>query len=76
MERLGGGGETVEYLCTDKIPVFAAVHLPVQLKHTVLSTSTHEVEITLAGCETAAHSGSRLPTAITALEDEGQKHVN
>ena len=60
-------------LRTDKIPVFEAVYLPVQLKHTVLGTSTHEVEITLAGGKTAAHSGSRLPTTITPLKEEGHK---
>ncbi len=55
------------YLCTNKLSVFVAVHLPVLLKHTVLGTSTHEVIIALAGCKTAAHSGSGLPTMITAL---------
>lgn len=66
-------GILCRYRCTDKIPVTEAVHLPVQLKHTVLGTSTHEVEITLAGGETAAHSGPRLPTAITALQSTGDK---
>ena len=61
------------YLCTDEILVSEAVHLPVQLKHTLLSTSTHEVEVILAGGETAAHGGSGLPTAVTALQNEGQE---
>lgn len=51
-------GAVNQYLCTDKIPVFVAVDLPVLLKHAALGTSTHEVVITLAGCETASHSGS------------------
>ena len=54
--------------------MFPAEHLPVLLKHTALGASTHEMEITLAGGETAAHSRSRLSTAITALEIEGQRH--
>lgn len=61
-------------LCTDEIPVFVAVHLPVLLEHTVLGTSTHEVEITLAGRKTAADSGSRLPTAIATLTNEKQTY--
>lgn len=62
------------YLCTDKIAVFVAVHLPVLLEHTVLGTSAHEVEVTLAGGNKAAHSGSRLPTTITALKNEGRNN--
>lgn len=60
------------HLCTDEIPVLVAVHLPVLLEHAVLGTSTHEVEITLAGRETAADSGPRLPTAIATLTNENQ----
>lgn len=51
-------GKIVLYLVTDKIPVFVTVNLSVLLKHTVLDTGTHEVEIALAGCKTATHSGS------------------
>lgn len=54
--------------------MFVAVHLPVLLEHTVLGTSAHEVEVTLAGGNKAAHSGSRLPTTITALKNEGRNN--
>lgn len=61
------------YLCTDKIPVIEAVHLPVQLKHTVLGTSAHEVKITLAGGKTAAHSRPGLSTTIAPLQNGQHK---
>lgn len=56
------------YLVTDEIPVFVTVHLSVLLKHAVLDSCTHEVEVALAGCKTATHGGSRLSTMITPLE--------
>lgn len=52
--------------------MFVTVHLSVLLKHAVLDTCTHEVEVALAGCKTATHSGSRLSTMITPLETEVQ----
>lgn len=55
--------------------MLVAVDLPVLLEHAVLGSSTHEVEITLAGGQTAAHSGSRLPTTITTLQNERLKTV-
>lgn len=65
------------HLCTNKVPVLVAEHLPVLLEHTVLGSSTHEVEITLAGGKTAAHSGSRLSTTIATLEKRTKtKHID
>lgn len=69
-------GRLFSYLVADKILVFVTVNLPVLLKHTVLDTRTHEVEIALAGCKAATHSGSRLPTMVTALETKETEHVN
>ena len=43
------------YLFSDEVPVLVAVHLPVKLEHAVPSSSAHEVEVTLAAGQTAAH---------------------
>lgn len=51
-------GKLFSCLVTDEIPVFVTVHFSVLLKHTVLDTRTHEVEVALAGSKTATHSGS------------------
>lgn len=59
-------------LGADQIPVFIAVHLPVLLKHAVLGTCAHEVEVALAGGEAAADGGSRLAATVTALTDPRQ----
>lgn len=52
--------------------MFVAVDLPVLLKHTVLGTCTHEVEVALAGGEAAADGGSRLAATVAALTDPRQ----
>lgn len=69
-------GKLLSYLVTDKILVFVTVNFSVLLKHTVLDTCTHEVEIALAGCKAATHSGSWLPTMVTALEMKETLRVN
>lgn len=45
-----------------------AVHFSVLLEHTPIGSSAHEVKITLAVGEVAAHGGSRLPATITTLK--------
>lgn len=54
--------------------MLVAEHLPVLLEYAVLGSSTHEVEITLAGGKAAPNSGSRLPATITTLESEERKN--
>lgn len=60
-------------LGADQIPVLVAVHPPVLLKHAVLGTCTHEVEVALAGGEAAADGGSRLAAAVAALAEPRQR---
>lgn len=54
--------------------MFVAVHLPILLEDTPICTSAHEVVITQAGVEAAAHCGATLATTITPLDEEGSKN--
>lgn len=60
---------------SDEIRVLVAVDLPVPLEHTVVGSRTHEVEVTLAGGEAAAHCGPRQPAAVATLTKD-DKSIN
>lgn len=55
------------YLSFTEIPVLWTVDLPVFQEHAVALAGTHEVVVTGAGGEAAAHSGPGLFTPLTVL---------
>lgn len=50
--------------------MFVAVDLLVVLEYTVAGAGTHEVVVALAGGQTAAHCGTCMVTAFTALREQ------
>lgn len=47
--------------------MLVAVDLLIVLEYTLAGACTHEVIVALAGCQAAAHSGTRLVAALTSL---------
>lgn len=59
--------------------MFVAVDLLIVLEHTLTGAGTHEVVVALAGCQAAAHRGTRLVAALAALfgvEGKGRARFN
>lgn len=57
----------MQHLVGNEVTVFVAVDLAIALKDAMAGTGTHEVIITLAGRETAAHGGPVLTASFTTL---------
>lgn len=59
--------------------MFVAVDLLIVLEHTLTGAGTHEVIVALAGCQAAAHRGTRLVAALASLfgvEGKGRASFN
>lgn len=72
-----GRGKHRFYLSADKMSVLVAVDLLIVLEYTLAGAGAHEVVVALAGCQTAAHSGTRLVAALTPLLEDRrrQRHL-
>lgn len=47
--------------------MLVAVDLLIVLEYTLAGAGTHEVVVALAGCQAAAHCGTRLVAALASL---------
>lgn len=63
-------GEHRFYPSADKVSMLVAVDLLIILEYTLAGAGAHEVVVALAGCQAAAHRGTRLVAALTSLGGE------